>query len=69
MTLTLDESLAARPRKESGGNISKVPEEYLEADSRPRLREELIAGCIEHATEDLEICREWEAAKDEARKV
>lgn len=69
MTLTLDEGLAARARRESGGNVSRFVsaalEEYLEARRRRRLREALAAGCVENAEEDLEICREWAAVDAE----
>jgi metal-responsive CopG/Arc/MetJ family transcriptional regulator len=72
MTLTLDEKLAAMTREASGGNVSRFVsealQEYLEARRRRRLREELIAGCVENAEEDLEICREWASVDAETEK-
>ena len=63
ITLTLDEGLAARTREASGGNVSRFVsralQERLDAEDRRRLREALIAGCIENAEEDLRTCREW----------
>lgn len=63
VTLTLDEELAQRSREVSGGNfsrfVSRLIEEEIEEIRRRKLREDLVAGCLEDAEEDLEICREW----------
>jgi hypothetical protein len=64
VTLSLDPALLKAVREASGGNISRYVgealRERLEAKRRQKLREDIIAGCIEDAALNLEICREWE---------
>ncbi len=65
VTVTLDESLVHKAKKLSGRNFSRFVNESVkdrvEAIRRNKLREDIIAGCIANAEEDLEVCREWEA--------
>ncbi len=63
VSLTLQDDVLRRVREVSNGNISRfvnqVLDEKTEELRRRKLREDLIAGCLEKAEEDLEICNEW----------
>lgn len=69
VTLTLDTEAVEKARAASGRHLSRYVNtailSQLEADRRRQLREDLIAGCIEGAELDLEICKEWEATDAE----
>jgi hypothetical protein len=64
VTLTLDDTLLRDARTMSNGHLSRfirdAVQDRLETERRRKLREDLIAGCIEDAELSLEICREWE---------
>jgi post-segregation antitoxin (ccd killing protein) len=69
LTVTVEKGLADRVREASGGNISRFVSKaivaQLQEERRRKLREELAAGYVAKADEDLEICREWDVIESE----
>ena len=70
VTLTMDEEVLSKARQASKGKLSRFVSEAvrarLDAERREKLREDLIAGCIEDGGLNLDICREWDAIDQEA---
>ena len=69
VTLELDEDLVRRAETASDGDltglVSKALLAQLQSEHAAQLRADLIAGCVEDAQLDLDICREWEPIDSE----
>jgi len=70
VTLTLPADVLTQARELSNGNLSQFVAtmlgEHFEYERLRRLRDDLIAGCIANAEEDLETAAAFQYAEDEA---
>jgi hypothetical protein len=70
VTITLPVDVLEQARTESEGNLSRlvatVLRDHFERERLRQLREDLIAGALANAAEDLETAEAFQYAEDEA---